>query len=363
MLALSLPIRPRTQVIAWAGLGLSCAVGLALAFLAASRPATTVADPARRPGPTTTAAATNSVRLSRAQQEAIGLSVAKAEPGQSRSVIVAPGRVTPDEGRYAHITSRAAGIVRSVAAQIGQDVKAGDLLATLDSPEVAQARFDLLTQTQALEVATTRADWQSAITAATLELIERLRAGDTPELIRARFDGRPVGENREKLLTAESQLRMTRAAMQRKKELLVTRAVSLAEFQVAEAEYEGALATYQSLLDRMGTEMKLADTRARQEKRQAETAIRVARGRLRALGVPADLESVPDAPPAAPAPGQPAPPTMSLYELRAPFDGTILDRESSFRACRSTRRTGSSSSRISPACGSRRTSTRGISTS
>ncbi len=96
--------------------------------------------------------------------------------------------MTPDETRYAHARPARPGSSSSVAAQIGQDVKAGDLLATLDSPEVAQARFELLTKTQELEIAETRATWQAGITEATLDLIDRLKAGDTPEEIQSGFE-------------------------------------------------------------------------------------------------------------------------------------------------------------------------------
>ena len=103
--------------------------------------------------------------------------------GKSYDVLTAPGRVAPNETQYAYITPRAAGVVRSVTAHIGQDVKAGDLLATIDSPEVGEARLDLYTRLQTLEIAQAQADWQEMIYANTLELLERLKKGETPEQI------------------------------------------------------------------------------------------------------------------------------------------------------------------------------------
>lgn len=293
-----------------------------------SRPAANSSDAEASRSSNALNSSTSAIPLTPEQQEAIGLKTFVAVAGIARNLIRAPARVTPDETKYAHITSRAAGVVRSVTAQIGQDVKAGDLLATLDSPEVAQARFDLMTRTQELEVATSRAEWQEEISAATLELIDHLKKGDSPEEIKKRFEGRAVGENREKLLTAESQLRVTLASERRNKEMLNTKAVSLAQYQVVLAEYEAAMATYQSLIDRMGVETRLANTRAKQDKRQAETAVRIARGRLRALGVPSEREAVPDLPTTSTAqpPGATAP-AMSYYEIHAPFGGTVLDRE------------------------------------
>ncbi|MDB5351705.1 MAG: family efflux transporter, subunit [Planctomycetota bacterium] len=324
---LPLSRRPVIRGIAIAVVGLAGIVGSLYAWNAIKGGATASSRSGDVPSPLSS---TVTLRLTEAQQKAIGLKTSAAEAGTDVEVLEAPGRVTPDESRYAHITSRVAGVVNSVVAQIGQDVKAGDLLATLESPEVATARFDLLTRMQDFEIARTQAEWQAGITSATLELIERLKVGDTPEAIQKRFEGRAVGANREKLLTAESQYRVTRAAMLRNKELLTTNAVSQAQYQVALAEYESALATYQSLIDRMGTETKLANTRAQQDLKQSEIAVRVARGKLRAFGIPREKESIPELPAGGGTAGESASlvrPTMSLYELRAPFDATILDRE------------------------------------
>ena len=81
------------------------------------------------------------VTLSRDQQAAIALTVVPAVLGVATDVIDAPGQVVPDESRFAYITPRAAGIVRTVKARIGQDVQAGFVLAMIDSPEVAEARL------------------------------------------------------------------------------------------------------------------------------------------------------------------------------------------------------------------------------
>src|SRR5512143_1258382 len=60
------------------------------------------------------------------------------------------------------------------------------------------------------------------------------------------------------------------------------------QFQQVNANYEVAQATYQSLMDQMGYEARLANTRARQAKQQAEAAVRAAQERLRILGVKPD---------------------------------------------------------------------------
>src|SRR6185437_15601544 len=98
-------------------------------------------------------------------------------------------------------------------------VKAGDLLATIDSPEVGEARLELYTRLQSRDIARAQADWQERIYAGTLELLERLRKGETPETIHGALADRAVGENRERLMTAYAQYRLAVATMARNREL------------------------------------------------------------------------------------------------------------------------------------------------
>jgi multidrug efflux pump subunit AcrA (membrane-fusion protein) len=296
--------------------------------------------------------------LSVDQQQAIGLKTALVTSGTSYDVLTAPGRVAPNESQFAYITPRAAGVVRSVTAHIGQDVKSGDLLATIDSPEVGNARLELYTRQQALDVAKTQAGWQQMIYRNTLELIERLEKGETPEQIHRALAQRAVGENRERLMTAYAQYRLAIATIERNRELFAQKLITPKQFEQVKASYEVAQATYQSLMDQMGYDARLANTRAQQAKKQAETAVRTAQERLRILGVKPDgTEPVvkgdnvvgvkPDGtlpashqwgsapsvrsetilPPEEGKGSLDVEAPVSTYSIWAPFDGTILDRE------------------------------------
>jgi cobalt-zinc-cadmium efflux system membrane fusion protein len=323
-------------------------------------------------GATATARAHEEIEMSPDQQRAVGLETAKVASGTAFDILSAPGQVAPNESQYAFITPRAAGVVRTVNARIGQYVHAGDLLATIDSPVVGEARLELYTRLQTLEVAKAEADWEEMVYRNTNELIDSLRAGKSPEEIQRRFVDRAVGENRERLLTAYAQYRLAQATIDRNRELHAQKLITPKQFQEVTAGYEVAQATYQGLMDQMGYEAKLANTRARQAKHQAETAVRTAQERLRIFGVKPDgtepevaggkvVGVKPDGTlPAPKATGETAaetpeaiiPPAkdeeniavnpvgghpesvrslretpVSTYCIWAPFDGTILDRE------------------------------------
>ena len=296
-------------------------------------------------------ASTTVVDLTEEQQRSIGLETVRVSADSVREGLAAPGRIAPDETQFAYITPRTPGIVRSVAGQIGQEVRAGDVLVTIDSVEVGEARLQFYTEEQNLQIARTQADWQETIYRNTLDLVEALRREDSPDQISREFEGHPVGSNRERLLTAYAQYRLAEATIDRNRELDAQSLITRKQLQQVTADFDAARATYQALIEQMGYETRIAKIRAEQALRQAETSLRVVRERLRILGVqPAnDRVGRGDGPPtkpsvepesgeAPPASARPTPPVdplraeldeapASTYALVAPFDGTLLDRE------------------------------------
>ena len=66
------------------------------------------------------------------------------------------GRIEADPNRRAEVRPRASGVVRSVPAQPGTKVKAGDVLVVLDSPDVGSARLKVRERQR--ELATVRVE-------------------------------------------------------------------------------------------------------------------------------------------------------------------------------------------------------------
>jgi len=308
-------------------------------------------------GPTTDLEAEGSgrfVHVDRRQQEKLGISAVEVSSGTISAVLNAPGQVIPDESRFAYITPRAKGVIREVRAQIGQFVHKGDLLVSIDSSEVAQARLGLIDALLRLEIARAKLNWQETIYHNALAMIQKLQERPDPDELQRAFTDRPVGRTREQLLTAYANLHLSRIASERYEKLSGKEAVPVALAQQKEARYQVDRATFQGLMDRMAFEVTLDYTRARQALREARTAVKVARETLRVFGVPIDEiaeqfesgELTGDQPRGEPeatlrraaessahpsrdiselmkVEGEP----VSTYELRAPFDGVVLERD------------------------------------
>ncbi len=93
-----------------------------------------------RPG----AHAEEGLRLTPDQRQRFGITVATAGPGRLGNEVRVPGEIVFNEDRVAHLTPRVAGIARGVLKTVGDRVKAGEVLAVIDSRELADAKAEYL---------------------------------------------------------------------------------------------------------------------------------------------------------------------------------------------------------------------------
>ena len=78
------------------------------------------------------------------QRGRFNLVVTNAGPGTLRNEIRLMGAVSFDEDRLAHLTPRVAGVVQAIHKTVGDSVKAGEVMAVIESREVAEAKADYL---------------------------------------------------------------------------------------------------------------------------------------------------------------------------------------------------------------------------
>ncbi|SFF20693.1 efflux RND transporter periplasmic adaptor subunit [Methylobacterium sp. 13MFTsu3.1M2] len=85
------------------------------------------------------------VKMTAEQVESQDIGVAKAAGGTLSRHILVPGTVTPDTDRIARVPARVVGTVSEMRKRLGDDVRKGEVVAVLDSREVADAKSDYLT--------------------------------------------------------------------------------------------------------------------------------------------------------------------------------------------------------------------------
>lgn len=78
------------------------------------------------------------IELSPEQMQAAGITVAQAGPAAIRETLPVYGLIAPDAERVREVGARFPGVIRSVRSKIGDNVRAGETLATVESNESLQ---------------------------------------------------------------------------------------------------------------------------------------------------------------------------------------------------------------------------------
>jgi membrane fusion protein, heavy metal efflux system len=98
----------------------------------------------------------NLIRLTETQIQAAKITTAEIRPGVIRRQISVPASVTPDPELVGRIAAKVAGTVAQLRKKLGDSVAKGEVVAVLDSREVADAKSEYL-------AATTNFDLQSTL--------------------------------------------------------------------------------------------------------------------------------------------------------------------------------------------------------
>lgn len=261
------------------------------------------------------AATTETVTLTSTQAAAIGIALGSAGQRQLQPVRTVPGRLRYDDTCHVEVKAPLDGAVHEIRVKPGDSVAAGDVLAVLSSPELGNARADVLMRESELDLAQRQLAWEQETCAGLEQLIAEIDRQSTPEAIQELLKGKRLGAERERILTAYSRLRLADRQARQLTSIEDSGAVSSRAVQEAITERDSSKAA----LDALVAELTFA---AHQEREQAAAEEADARRRLligrdhvsTLLGYPSDAEAS-------------NPESLSLVEIRAPLAGTVEDRQ------------------------------------
>ncbi|MFQ5512725.1 MAG: efflux RND transporter periplasmic adaptor subunit [Candidatus Krumholzibacteriia bacterium] len=205
--------------------------------------------------------------------------------GSLTTIVELPGEVGWNADRLVHITPRVSGIVSRVEKTLGDRVEVGDPLCVLESREMGDAKMEYLVDLSRFEVA--RADYERALTVHenTRKLLTILDPEPPPEEVLARAHDLPVGDNKNKLLTSYTRMKVNFRNYKRNEQLLASKIASEAEFLEAKGEYEVSRADYLSKREEISFDLELRFLRAKKDYRVAATEMRNAERALHILGL------------------------------------------------------------------------------
>ena len=225
------------------------------------------------------------VRLNAAQLSGLTLTHVEVKRGSLTTMIELPGEVAWNADRLVHISPRVSGIVSSVEKTLGDAVEVGDVLCVLDSREMGDAKMEYLVDLSRFEVA--RADYERAqiVYKNTKKLLTILEPEPAPEEVLAKAHDLPVGDNKNKLLTSYTRMKVNFRNYKRNEALLASKIASEAEFLEAQGEYEVSRADYLSTRDEISFDLGLRFLRAEKDYMVARTERRNAERALHILGL------------------------------------------------------------------------------
>ncbi len=94
-----------------------------------------------------------SLQFSKAELDSLGIQIKTAGPGNLHLFVELPGEIVLNADHVAHVVPRVSGIIREVRKKVGDRVKAGEVMAVMDSRELANAKAAYLADRERLTLA------------------------------------------------------------------------------------------------------------------------------------------------------------------------------------------------------------------
>jgi cobalt-zinc-cadmium efflux system membrane fusion protein len=212
------------------------------------------------------------------------LELATAGPGVIEVTGTFPGEIILNPDRMAHIVPPAAGIVRDVTRSLGDSVQAGEILAWVESDQLAEAKLSFYAKHAELGCCQIELPRAREILENTNKLLTLLESEPTPADIHA-LDGLEMGEYRGRLLTAYSEYLAAKKGLERERGLFEKSISSESEFVTADAAFEKADASFSAARDIARYQVQIAYSETARLRQVAEFEAVAAQQRLRLKGV------------------------------------------------------------------------------
>jgi multidrug efflux pump subunit AcrA (membrane-fusion protein) len=166
-----------------------------------------------------------------------------------------PGQIAINTDRLAHIMPNAVGVVRQVLKSVGDTVKAGEVIAWLESSELGKAKVDYLSKWAELGCCSMDLTRAQQISDSIAGLLGTLKSSPSLEAIRE-AGGEALDANHTLLVSAYAELVLAKSIYQREKSLFEKKISSGKDYLAAENAFKKADAKYAAMRDSIAFEVK-----------------------------------------------------------------------------------------------------------
>ena len=245
------------------------------------------------------------------------ITIQTAGPAKLKNLINLSGEIGLNEEKVVHIVPRLNGVVKKVFKDLGDRVRVGDVLAIIESRELADAKINYLAATKQVNLAKLDLERQTLISKNTAQMLDLLQKDLDLEEVYRQLKDLQIGRSRELLISAYAKLSLAKSVYLREKKLLEKGISSESEYLLAVENYKSGEAKYIALREKIAYDSQWA---VRQKKRTDEMEtlkLQTARQKLFALGLtdgevgmlPSQKEHM-----------------FTQYELRSPLGGVVIQK-------------------------------------
>ena len=224
------------------------------------------------------------ISLAQDDVERYGIEVGTAGPGEVDVHVSLPGQIVINTDRVAHIMPNAAGVVRQVLKNVGDTVKAGEVIAWIESSELGKAKVDYLTKWAKLSCSSMDITRAQEIYDSTIELLENLKSYPSLETIR-KASGEALDVNHTMLVSSYAELVLATSAYDREKSLFDKKISSEKDYLAAENELKKAGAKYAATRDSIAFDVKRNLMEAQRDLQVRQIELKGAERNLYVLGL------------------------------------------------------------------------------
>ena len=247
----------------------------------------------------------------------LGITTTKAGPAKIKIIQPLTGEVSLNEEKVAHIVPRLDGVVRKVLKDLGDRVEEGELLAVLESRELADVKIRYFSALKQSELGLKDLEREKLVYKNTLTMLRLLEQQPELEEIERHLNNLVIGESRKLIIPAYSKFKLADSIYQREKQLHGKGISAKAEYLLALGDYKSAQAEYLALREKISYD---GNWTIRQKQKTAEMnqlKLQTANQKLQALGLSTTqielLETQEN-------------PILTQYELRSTLSGLIIKR-------------------------------------
>lgn len=230
---------------------------------------------------------------------------------------VITGRIQYDERKHVDIKAPLDGLLQEIVVTPGEQVERGELIAIMRSPEIGQARSEVIKRKRELDLATQILSRESTIAENLSRLLVKITPPANATTSELNIDDSALGTYRQEILTAHAKLQLAQELLDNIQPLAETGAVPGRTIRERQAELQIARSTFQTACDQAiynSTQSKLAsEAKVAESQRQFNLAQQLLEA---LLGYKDNEDST----------NLTSEEALSRLEIRAPFSGTIESR-------------------------------------